>query len=71
MLEPRQSIQMEFFDETLKLTKKQICSNSFNSGYDDIILEREFYEIKFLLTLTDLQENYNIGNHFFIILTEI
>ena len=57
-------------EENFTLHKKQICANSFKSGYENVYLEREYYKITLSLTLPDLKENYHFGsfgiNAFFI-----
>jgi len=47
-------------EENFILHKKQICANSFKSGYENVYLEREYYKISLSLTLPDLKENYSL-----------
>ena len=57
-------------EENFTIYKKTICANSFKSGYENVLLEREFYKITLSLKVPDLKENYNFGsfgvNAFFI-----
>lgn len=49
------------FDKNLVLNKKQLCSNTFKSGYEQVYLEKEFYQITLKLIFPDLPENYKLG----------